>query len=285
MEVGKEVMDKKRRRKCSQKWDARISFSASLPDDVCGVFADSICAVKYSVDPFVDLRESILEMIQDLGVQDWEEMEELIYCYIVLNSPENHVNLNTAQLLQLGQAERISAAELCNNGAGPLRSLGAEYWMQSFRALKDLLPTKRSLFFRYSMPYPRLASTPTFEHSYATLILPLPCVSMLLQQGGLVGTTVALKRGPADSGITGVDNSAAEGKLLGSLFFPHRNEYNPTIIRHIPIMLQSKIPHANEKRLLNSTFFVLIFHWTYLRSNLDQCSKKDSFKDSYKKEC
>ncbi|KAM7469900.1 hypothetical protein LguiA_008083 [Lonicera macranthoides] len=64
--------------------NSKISFSASLPDDACGVFADSICEVKYSTNPFA-------EMIKNVGVQDWSEMEELVYslyCYIVLNSSE-----------------------------------------------------------------------------------------------------------------------------------------------------------------------------------------------------
>nr|DAD36081.1 TPA_asm: hypothetical protein HUJ06_006721 [Nelumbo nucifera] len=78
----------KRRKKKHIRHD--LSFSASLPGNVRGVFADSICAVKYSVNPFVDFRESILEMIRDVGVRDWEEMEELVYCYLVLNSSEIH---------------------------------------------------------------------------------------------------------------------------------------------------------------------------------------------------
>lgn len=69
---------------------SRISFSASLPDDVCGGFADSLCAVMYSMDPLLDMRESILEMIREVGVHDWNEMEELVYCYIALNSSEVH---------------------------------------------------------------------------------------------------------------------------------------------------------------------------------------------------
>ncbi|CAI9087006.1 OLC1v1020958C1 [Oldenlandia corymbosa var. corymbosa] len=73
----------------------RISFSARLPRDVVlgrGVFEDSIiCAVKYSTNPFSDIRDSILEMIHcSGGVQDWKQMEELIYCYIVLNPSEVH---------------------------------------------------------------------------------------------------------------------------------------------------------------------------------------------------
>ncbi|KAJ8563365.1 hypothetical protein K7X08_031817 [Anisodus acutangulus] len=66
----------------------RISFSANLPEDVRGAFADSICAVKYSMDPLADISESIREMVKNVGVQDWKEMEELVYCYIVLNSEE-----------------------------------------------------------------------------------------------------------------------------------------------------------------------------------------------------
>ncbi|XP_068636161.1 transcription repressor OFP4-like [Aristolochia californica] len=68
----------------------KVSFSASLPGDVRGIFADSICAVKYSLDPLADFRESIIEMIHEVGVEDWEEMEELVYCYVVLNSANNH---------------------------------------------------------------------------------------------------------------------------------------------------------------------------------------------------
>ncbi|KAK4370714.1 hypothetical protein RND71_010189 [Anisodus tanguticus] len=66
----------------------RISFSANLPEDVRGAFADSICAVKYSMDPLADISESIREMEKNVGVRDWKEMEELVYCYIVLNSEE-----------------------------------------------------------------------------------------------------------------------------------------------------------------------------------------------------
>ncbi|KAI5657483.1 hypothetical protein M9H77_26276 [Catharanthus roseus] len=81
------IRDNKRRKRRS---NARVSFSAKLPDDVCGIFADSICAVKYSTNPFLEIRESIIEMIKNIGIQDWKEMEELIYCYIFLNSSDLH---------------------------------------------------------------------------------------------------------------------------------------------------------------------------------------------------
>ncbi|PWA94357.1 transcription repressor OFP8 [Artemisia annua] len=76
----------------------RVSFSASLPEDVRGVFADSNCAVKYSSDPFVDIRKSIVEMLRYVKVQDWNDVEELIYCYIALNSPEIHIYIKDAFL-------------------------------------------------------------------------------------------------------------------------------------------------------------------------------------------
>ncbi|KAL9240240.1 hypothetical protein vseg_014484 [Gypsophila vaccaria] len=70
---------------------ARISFSANLPSDVCGVWADhTICAVLSSTDPLLDLKASILEMVREFGVRDWDDMEELVYCYIALNSSEVH---------------------------------------------------------------------------------------------------------------------------------------------------------------------------------------------------
>lgn len=76
----------------------RVSFSASLPEDIHGVFADSDCAVKYSSDPFHDIRKSIVKMIQYVKVQDWNDIEELIYCYIALNSPDVHIYITEAFL-------------------------------------------------------------------------------------------------------------------------------------------------------------------------------------------
>ncbi|CAK7324285.1 unnamed protein product [Dovyalis caffra] len=87
MDVGEESKTKPLRKRSSY----RISLSASLPEDVCGDFSGgTICAVKLSMDPFSDMRASVIEMIQNVGVHDWDEMEELVYCYIALNSPDLH---------------------------------------------------------------------------------------------------------------------------------------------------------------------------------------------------
>lgn len=85
----------------------RVSFSATLPNDVGGVYADSICAVKYSMDPFSDIRDSILEMIENVGVRNWKELEELVYCYIVLNPSEVHVFIQQAFLSVCHTLNRI----------------------------------------------------------------------------------------------------------------------------------------------------------------------------------
>ena len=99
-EVRGDLMKKmqKIKRNEHKHWSSRISFSASLPGDVCGAFADSVCAVKYSMDPFSDMRESIMEMIREVGVHDWNEMEELVYCYIALNSSQVHEFIQDAFL-------------------------------------------------------------------------------------------------------------------------------------------------------------------------------------------
>lgn len=89
-----------KKKKYLQRRSSRIiSFSAKLPDDVCGEFQDyCMCAVKYSTNPFSEIRESIVEMIEKMGIRDWNQMEELIYCYIALNSTEVHSFIEDAFL-------------------------------------------------------------------------------------------------------------------------------------------------------------------------------------------
>lgn len=68
-----------------------VSFSAKLPDDVVAPFQDCcVCAVKYSRNPLREVRESIVEMIEKMRIREWREMEELVYCYLALNSTELH---------------------------------------------------------------------------------------------------------------------------------------------------------------------------------------------------
>ncbi|XP_068650727.1 transcription repressor OFP5-like [Aristolochia californica] len=90
MAAEEEKREKRRKKRNGRGSTVNVSFSASLPGDVRGIFAESLCAVKYSFNPLSDFRDSILEMIQEVGVEDWEEMEELVYCYVVLNSADTH---------------------------------------------------------------------------------------------------------------------------------------------------------------------------------------------------
>ncbi|KAJ8574188.1 hypothetical protein K7X08_025993 [Anisodus acutangulus] len=43
-----------------------------------------------SKDPFVDFRESMEEMVEAHGIQDWENLEELLTCYLKVNCKSNH---------------------------------------------------------------------------------------------------------------------------------------------------------------------------------------------------
>lgn len=85
MEKRKKYFHGRRRRR------SVVSFSAKLPDDVCcEAFRECVCVVKYSANPFSEIRESIVEMIENVRIEDWKQMEELVYCYIALNSAEVH---------------------------------------------------------------------------------------------------------------------------------------------------------------------------------------------------
>lgn len=46
--------------------------------------------VKTSVNPWMDFRESVLEMIAENGIRETKDFEELLTCYLVLNSSDYH---------------------------------------------------------------------------------------------------------------------------------------------------------------------------------------------------
>ncbi|CAI8618708.1 unnamed protein product [Vicia faba] len=51
---------------------------------------DSFAVVKRSLDPQQDFRDSMIEMIKEKQISEPEEMEELLACYLSLNSNEYH---------------------------------------------------------------------------------------------------------------------------------------------------------------------------------------------------
>lgn len=52
--------------------------------------ADSVVVVKSSFDPKSDFRESMVDMIVEHKYFSWKALEELLACYLLLNSSENH---------------------------------------------------------------------------------------------------------------------------------------------------------------------------------------------------
>jgi uncharacterized protein (TIGR01568 family) len=57
---------------------------------------DSVAVVKCSLDRLQDFRDSMIEMIKEKQISQPEEMEELLACYLSLNSNEYHDLIITA---------------------------------------------------------------------------------------------------------------------------------------------------------------------------------------------
>lgn len=51
---------------------------------------ESFAVVKYSYDPQKDFKDSMVEMIMEKKIREPEELEELLACYLTLNSDEYH---------------------------------------------------------------------------------------------------------------------------------------------------------------------------------------------------
>lgn len=73
------------KRKAKQKMKREKEF---VEGTVVGL--DSFAVVKCSLDPQQDFRDSMIEMITEKHISQPEEMEELLACYLTLNSNEYH---------------------------------------------------------------------------------------------------------------------------------------------------------------------------------------------------
>lgn len=51
---------------------------------------ENFAVVKCSLDPEKDFRDSMIEMIMEKRISQPEELEELLACYLTLNSDEYH---------------------------------------------------------------------------------------------------------------------------------------------------------------------------------------------------
>lgn len=66
------------------------NLSCFLPTDVSGVVRESVAMVKYSQDPYLDFRHSMAEMILEKDIHQPADLEELLHCYLTLNSPRQY---------------------------------------------------------------------------------------------------------------------------------------------------------------------------------------------------
>ncbi|KHN08720.1 hypothetical protein glysoja_037042 [Glycine soja] len=53
-------------------------------------FKNSVVLTMDSEDPHVDFRKSMEEMVETLGVEDWESLEDLLCWYLQANTKSNH---------------------------------------------------------------------------------------------------------------------------------------------------------------------------------------------------
>ncbi|KAJ0083381.1 hypothetical protein Patl1_30336 [Pistacia atlantica] len=56
----------------------------------CPKIVDSIAVVKESNDPYQDFRHSMLQMIFEKEIYNKEDLQELLNCFLRLNSPSHH---------------------------------------------------------------------------------------------------------------------------------------------------------------------------------------------------
>ncbi|CDP06863.1 unnamed protein product [Coffea canephora] len=53
-------------------------------------FGDSVAVVKESDDPYQDFRQSMLQMILEKEIYSKDDLQELLSCFLRLNSPSHH---------------------------------------------------------------------------------------------------------------------------------------------------------------------------------------------------
>ncbi|XP_054776139.1 transcription repressor OFP7-like [Prosopis cineraria] len=81
---------KDRRASCSSS-PARVSMLLRLvPCSVEGKVRDSFAVVKRSEDPYEDFRRSMMEMILEKQIFEDTDLEQLLHCFLSLNSSEHH---------------------------------------------------------------------------------------------------------------------------------------------------------------------------------------------------
>eukprot|EP01018_Ginkgo_biloba_P008195 Gb_27133 [translate_table: standard] len=62
----------------------------SLPSNVEGKVRESVAVVKSSQDPYQDFKASMLEMILEKQIYQADDLEQLLHCFLSLNSRQHH---------------------------------------------------------------------------------------------------------------------------------------------------------------------------------------------------
>ncbi|KAG6548788.1 hypothetical protein Mapa_009549 [Marchantia paleacea] len=90
--LDQEKPSKKKRGTNSRRRKGRRSKAPPplLPNDLHGKVKESVAVVKSSYDPYTDFRDSMVEMIVEKEIQGAGDLEELLRCYLSLNSAEYH---------------------------------------------------------------------------------------------------------------------------------------------------------------------------------------------------
>ncbi|XP_052187426.1 transcription repressor OFP1-like [Diospyros lotus] len=86
----KEIMIKTSRKVKMRVNSPRIMARKSLKSQRIRKLSESIAIVKSSMDPQKDFKESMLEMIEENDIRASKDLEELLACYLSLNSDEYH---------------------------------------------------------------------------------------------------------------------------------------------------------------------------------------------------
>eukprot|EP01018_Ginkgo_biloba_P037549 Gb_24942 [translate_table: standard] len=79
-----------RKAKLKQKTKNSGSISKDTVSDAQRKISESFAIVKCSYDPHKDFRESMVEMIVENDIHHFQDLQELLHCYISLNSEEYH---------------------------------------------------------------------------------------------------------------------------------------------------------------------------------------------------
>ncbi|XP_038986664.1 transcription repressor OFP8 [Phoenix dactylifera] len=69
------------------KWRSKKKTGKAKKKDVV---EESVAVVKESSDPYLDFRDSMLQMIMEMEIYAWDDLRDLLRRFLALNSPSHH---------------------------------------------------------------------------------------------------------------------------------------------------------------------------------------------------